>query len=509
VFANGYGDCKDKALLLAIILRYGDVPAYMALLNTSKRGEMINAAASPDEFNHAIVAIESNGKLQFIDATMSMQKGALKDNYISAYGYALVVRDNETALRFIEPGSVNSMDVTETLKVSYDDSSTLSVRSIYKGGKGDDIRSYFSEASMKDVRDEYIDYYEPIFKNIQMSGDIFYNDDSAANCVLIKEEYSIPGIWRAEDKKRSFFVKAKAIAGELPGLPSSSEEYPLSLKYPLDINYTLRLEMPDKWSFPAENVHIKNDSYQFDCEIKIDGNIITGKYYLRTFKDHIPASELKQYRTDHKKMLDVTQYELYYTRNGAGNTIPDSTNWPAVWITFIGFFAMSILFRRLNKLEVDVEFNRESGWKIGGWMIVLGITLCLHVVLHVYNLFLQRYYSNSTWEILNETKGAAPIAYMELSFAVLKLSFCFAIVYWFFLRRDIFPRMFLFYVALLIGSNLFMYLWYTGANLPAPYDKLAGEYIKASFQSFIYAAIWTTYVNRSYRTKATFLKSYA
>ena len=74
-------------------------------------------------------------------------------------------------------------------------------------------------------------------------------------------------------------------------------------------------------------------------------------------------------------------------------------------------------------MEVNVDFDRDSGWKIGGWMIVLGITLCLQALLLGYSLFAQGYYSNSTWDILNETKGVAAIAYTELSLSVVKLSF--------------------------------------------------------------------------------------
>ena len=508
VFANGYGDCKDKALLLATILRSADIPAYIALLSTSKRSRTYDAAASPDEFNHAIVAMQRGDSLQFIDATMSMQKGSLKENYVPAYGYALVVRENESALTYIQPGINYITEVTETLKVSYDDSSKLSVRSTYTGGRGDGIRNYFSESSMKDIRDEYVDYYRSLYKDAEMSGDIIYEDDSAANSVLVKEEYTIPDIWTNEDKKRSFYVRAKTIDAELPDLPPSSEEYPLALKYPLQINYTLKMEMPGSWSFPLDDVHIANGSYQFDFESAVTGNVITCKYYLKTFKDNIPATELAQYRTDHSKMLDVTQLNMYYNNEGTGAKPPFSINWSSIWVTFTGFFFMSLLFRRFNRMEVDVDFDRDSGWKIGGWMVVLGITLCLQAVMHAYSLFSQGYYSNSTWEILNDTKGVAAIAYTELSLSVVKLSFCLALIYWFLKRRDIFPKMFMVYVAMLITSNVFLYFWYTAAKLPEPYNGLAGEYIKLSFQSFVYGAIWCSYIIRSYRTRATFLKSY-
>src|SRR5688572_7445972 len=99
VYSKGYGDCKDKALLLATILRHENITAYVALVNTEKKGEMYKSAPDPGEFNHVIVAIERENGLLYVDPTISMQKGELSDNYIPPYGYALVVRENESNLR--------------------------------------------------------------------------------------------------------------------------------------------------------------------------------------------------------------------------------------------------------------------------------------------------------------------------------------------------------------------------------------------------------------------------
>jgi hypothetical protein len=371
------------------------------------------------------------------------------------------------------------------------------------------MRRYFSDMSLNDIKDEYVEYYSPTYENIRMNGDVDFQDDSLKNSVLVLEDYSIPVIWTSEKKKKAFSIYAKAIHQELTEPPAADESYPVSLKYPSATQYTLKIEMPEAWSFPEEEFHIKNGSYAFDFESKIIGNNITLKYYFKTFRDHIPAEELEQYRADYKKMIDVIEYSLSYTdvdKLAPGNS--DGAAWPAIWITFVGFALMSLLFVKLNKRNIDVEYDRDSGWKIGGWMIVLGISLCIGAAILFYTLFFGDYYKISTWQVLKETNsGVLTAAYIELLFNVIKLSAGLAVIFWFFKRRDIFPTMFIYYVGIIITTQLSLWIFYHFIEIPESFGNIMGQTLRSIFQSLIYAAIWCTYVLRSYRTKATFLRS--
>jgi transglutaminase-like putative cysteine protease len=57
ITATRFGDCKDKSLLLAALLRRLGEYAWPALVNTYARDELENLAPSPYAFNHAIVAV--------------------------------------------------------------------------------------------------------------------------------------------------------------------------------------------------------------------------------------------------------------------------------------------------------------------------------------------------------------------------------------------------------------------------------------------------------------------
>ncbi|MDD2765405.1 MAG: DUF3857 domain-containing protein [Opitutaceae bacterium] len=57
VFANGFGDCKDKANLLRAMLREAGIHAYMAIALVGRTLEVHPECPTPVQFDHAVVAI--------------------------------------------------------------------------------------------------------------------------------------------------------------------------------------------------------------------------------------------------------------------------------------------------------------------------------------------------------------------------------------------------------------------------------------------------------------------
>ncbi len=66
-----WGDCKDKALLLVDLLREAGIEAYPALVRLDSEGRVDRDFPSPDQFNHAIVAVPAEGLGLDTDAPVS------------------------------------------------------------------------------------------------------------------------------------------------------------------------------------------------------------------------------------------------------------------------------------------------------------------------------------------------------------------------------------------------------------------------------------------------------
>ncbi|MFZ1085616.1 MAG: DUF3857 domain-containing protein [Terracidiphilus sp.] len=123
VLKRHYGDCKDKAALLAAMLRADGIAAYLALLDAGTGVDVTPELPGMNQFNHAIVYLPADGKgneAMWIDATAefaevgtlpSMDQGRL----------ALVIAERTTELTMTpEPASggdqlteLRNVDLTE------------------------------------------------------------------------------------------------------------------------------------------------------------------------------------------------------------------------------------------------------------------------------------------------------------------------------------------------------------------------------------------------------------
>jgi len=514
VYEHGYGDCKDKALLLATILQLGKIPAYVAFVNTSLRKKLLEATPSATEFDHAIVAIKRSSSYIYVDPTVTGQRGELVNLYIPDYGYALVLHEGESNLQPVEPGFLNSSSILEELDVSVSDTSRLKVTSTYAGGRADDTRSSFTEVSITDLDKDYTEFYSTIFEGIQQAMPIVIEDDSVKDELLVKEEYAIPTLWHpTENGKESFSIFAKTIYHQIPNPASCLKDAPIRLSFPLTTTYTLQLKMPETWPFSFEELHIKNDSYQFDFEPEAVGNMISLHYYLKTFKDNIPVNEVAKYKSDYKDIVQILELEFYRKNQPAynpGNVVnllmANNINWNMVFLTILIVAGLGWLLKSLNNHNTEVLLTGEPQNSISGWLIVLGISLALTCTFQLINFAKSNYFSMSVWNMLHE-QGGTKLQYLlfcEMFLSLFWICGNVALIYWFLGRRNIFPKMFIYYTISLAAGQLLLLIL---LNVIPRQASLASQQPAIGIQlgrTCFYGIIWISYVLRSERVKNTF-----
>lgn len=527
VFDHRYGDCKDKALLLSTILQQENIPAYVALINTDTRSQLTTVAPSPQAFDHAIVAIRrTDGKYDFVDPTLTGQRGPLPELFIPAYGYALVLRDGETALTPVTPGRINDYSIIETLEAPYYDTSHFSISSVYTGGAADDVRNMFAEKSDKDLGETYRKYYATLFDGVHQDHRIFYNDDSAKNIVTVRKQYSIPQLWKkGANGQRYFEFAVKILAQALPDPSDAPEDIPLALPYPFNVHYTLDLDLPDSWTF--EELHVRTDDYQFDFDPITSGNSVSLHYSFKTFSDHIPVSAVRQYKEDYKNISDKISFRLSRTIDETSppsgeetlSSASASTHaptgdwkacWPAIWLTFFFSLLFSRLFQYLNSRGEETLYAPGSGYPLGGWLILLGLSLAAMLVFGLVRLFQDDYYNYSNWSAYTNA-GGAPLQYLYLTQLAVQLSVISgsgALLYWFLKKRDIFPRMFLWYAGILLCGRLLLLVSFYVTPVPGSLTVYRSAVMLAFIRSAIYAIIWVSYILRSGQVKSTFLEPF-
>jgi len=517
VIDHGFGDCKDKALLLTTILRYAKIDAYVALVNTVEKANLSLALPSTLAFDHAIVALKRGTNYIFIDPTQSLQRGELINNYIPAYSWALVVQPEGHGLTEVEPGFMNRSNIVETLKVSFDGPSYLKVTTEYKGGAADDTRNNISSSSLKEIQENYVSYYRKLFDGAEADSAVFIVDDSVKNVITIVENYKIPKIWEKNaDGKLQITTYAKLIASKLPDPANHQAKDPVGLDFPYTMDYILRLEMPDDWNLNMKETHIKNSSYQFDFTPVGNGSHLTFKYYFKSFKDNIPADELAQYKEDYNEIENAVSLSFTYSdptsppdkrKNGkpVGNT-----NWTTTWICLFFGVLLTMLFNFFNKKSLLEGNSFEEAISHSGWIIFLGITLGLRFVLQTYTFFQQGYFTLTTWNILGERGGSGFQAALifEMCLAMFIMIGSLALIYWHVKKRDIFPKMFIWFVLISLTGQLFLLLSYYALHASFDLSKVRELAMTQFMRSAVYAVIWISFVRKSENVKQVFVIPY-
>ena len=518
VFNHRFGDCKDKALLLTVILQHENIESYVAFTNTNERDHLSEAASTPLAFNHAIVALKRSAGWSFVDPTIALQRGELVNSFIPAYGWALVIKTDENTLSAVEPGRYSSSDVTESIRVSLEDTSFLGVTSIYKGGAADNMRDDLSTSSADDLKDGYLKYYQKLFSGILSDSACQVRDDSIKNEIQIDESYKVPGLWHETDStKKEFDVYAKLVAGKFPDPADHKVNEPVSLNFPCTLQYTLRIHFPEDWPADVTELHIKNSSYQFDFTFEIKGNIHVYKYYFKSFRDNIPAKDFNQYSADYKEISK--NLSLWFSRT---NVIPDkpynkgfnpvtNLNWQTIWLSFFMGVVLTILFNHLNRKSKPSEPRMNAGLPLGGWAMFLGISLILRLIIQGYYFVSQGYYEQSSWNNLRTNGGAGlqGIFIAELIVSLFCLAATLAMIYWFFKKRDIFPGMMVYYVSSFVIAQFFLLVLYYTVHQSFDLTSVKATTATQLFRTIIYAAVWSAYVVRSERVRQTFVYPYS
>ena len=327
VFARRFGDCKDKSLLLATVLRSMGIDAAPALVNSTAGRSLDKQQPSPFAFDHVIVQVKLAGKTYWFDPTMSYQRGGLDKYYDPNYERALVLREGAAELEKIPLPAANSGHVQVREKYegqSSRGSISLFVTTTYAGADADSMRYFISGSSLAELSKSYLNFYGEANPSIKADGLPQVEDDQIGNTILVKEKYLIDGFWK--DNKHYFLAdKIYAEIGK-PGVKQRS--MPLRMRYPLSIDQIIEIDLSESYNISADRGTISNDAVRFDYQFSDQGSDIKLEYSLKTFADSIPVEKVPQHLLALDRIYNVVGFELTngtatvvgYRRQGSSRT---------------------------------------------------------------------------------------------------------------------------------------------------------------------------------------------
>ncbi|MBK7377702.1 MAG: DUF2569 family protein [Ignavibacteriales bacterium] len=140
-----------------------------------------------------------------------------------------------------------------------------------------------------------------------------------------------------------------------------------------------------------------------------------------------------------------------------------------------------------------VDFDTSQ---IGGWLIIVAINLILMPILSVWGIISDIYALD--YEL---PPSVSRLIYIEVLFLILIIIFGIILNILFYLRKKIFPLLFIILLSLSAFSDLLFYLF-------APdIDNISRVYLVFFIRSALAAAIWISYFLKSRRVKLTFINN--
>lgn len=526
-FQLRYGDCKGKALLLCAILRQMGLEAYPALVNTFSREAVAQHLPSPFVFNHAIVRLQLDGKIVWVDPTRSHQGGSLWGRHLPPYGRALVVSPGSTALEDIPASSAPSRQlVTSTFYLKDNKApARMTVLTAYYGPEADTMRGYLAATETKEITSSYLNFYATYYPGIRELHPFRINDQRSRNVLELTEEYEIKDFWKKDktsQRSEAAFYPENLIKALIA--PSTRlRKMPLRLPYPMQRQQEMFVHLPDgDWNITSEEQAVDSDGFTFHFRREMSGSVLHLHYDCATKTPVIAAARVP----DHLKQLDEMENLLGDTLQRPESAIGAGlaqVNWLMVVIAGFGLLVASGLsawFWRATRLPgvagpsaIPPLVGPEPELRgLGGWLVLVGIGLCAGLVTRPALLARswEGFFTTAAWQATSVPGGLhyhplfGPLLIFELLGNIVLLATTALALGLFFTKRKMFPRVF---IALLVGNVLFLLLdELTGKVIPYVEQASHTSSTAAVARAFIMSSIWCSYMLISRRVKATFVR---
>jgi lipoprotein NlpI len=299
VYQRRYGDCKDKSVLLAAILRGLGVHAYPALISTSAGRTAADWMAMPALFDHVIVQVQVTGQTYWLDPTLSHQEGELDRVGVMPYHWALVTGQAATRLVQMQlpPGYRQGMHTRFDYTVAdYRGPVELKATVAFSGALAERLRQAVATAGAEQLADELFRGVRRLHPGAVAVGPPEVRDETEENRLSVMQPFSVPELFEAEngDLRAGFVALPVHDVAEPPA--KLERVLPLALPHPFEVTTDIDVQLPDALSQQALSpLRVSDDNVDFTFSRVSTAGHLQLSYALAYKRDQVPARDVGAY----------------------------------------------------------------------------------------------------------------------------------------------------------------------------------------------------------------------
>ena len=307
VLERRFGDCKDKAVLLASLLRAMDIQSDVALVNPERREKLDERLPSPYAFDHAIARAVIGGKERWLDATITSQRGTLDALPVPPYARALVAGPATPGLAALPPPTDDATVIEEVFHArdSQGDAS-FTVETTYRGRGADHERAMWPAGSPDEAGKQFLSYYSGRHDGIALAAAPAFHDEPDQDRFRVSESYKIPRFWRSREHEIS-----SDQAFQLSAPRHLERTQPYALPYPWHVIQRTRVELPSgDWKIRPFDRDVKAPGFVAHVTVKTlsekDGPAFLLETDARTTADFVaPGADTAKFAEGVQELRDL------------------------------------------------------------------------------------------------------------------------------------------------------------------------------------------------------------
>ena len=311
VFAQRFGDCKEKSYLLCTMLKAMRIDAQPVLINTSYKDAVRNWLPASTNFDHCVVHISDNNASYWFDPTIAYQRGSIKDIYFPNYKAGLVLTDTTTALTMIPFKNTSGVEVKNVFSVKeMYGSGKLKVTTINKGTFADEARGDFKNNSTSELLKNYKNFYASSYEDIIGDSLNFIDDENTGSFTTI-EYYTIPSFWEVtKTNVKKFNLHSFVIESILKRPKDKQRKMPFILNFPAKYSEVTQVSLPTDWTVNEFEEHLKNSSFEYNAKFYCRFSSVYLESNYTNLKDYVDANESAAYFKDIKTYDERSDVEI-------------------------------------------------------------------------------------------------------------------------------------------------------------------------------------------------------
>jgi transglutaminase-like putative cysteine protease len=323
IFAQRFGDCKDKSFLLCTMLWAMGIDASPVLINTDDKQELHRMLPSAVDFDHCTVQVRLGNKVYWFDPTISFQRGGIGDIAFPDYKCGLVLTGGFTGLTDIPLQDRGRVAVREKFVLKDENGpAKMEFSADYTGSFADDMRYELNNNSLSDIQNNILDFYDKYYQGIRVMDSLKVEDDEATGKVTLHGHYTVDKIWEQKDGNRKAYFEPLWINNVLQKPQEHQRTMPFALDYPARYTEEMEIQTPDDWEFEHRPQKVVTPYFSFADSAEHTSRTLHLVYAYEALQDNVPADGTHSFLENYDKVKDDLGYELtseHASGSGGGN----------------------------------------------------------------------------------------------------------------------------------------------------------------------------------------------